>query len=272
MKLAIAALFMLNQAVADPPASTQPCTRGVASMSEDEFVACARAGTAKYRDQRTAVLEGYRRIGRDFPGMGEHWIRVGLVFDGRFDPSRPEVLNYIVIDGKPQLLGVAYAVPLLRGEKAPDSPAGPGAWHDHSRTIEDETVLPHHHTSGSAGAEARLAMLHAWIWSPNPDGMFAADNWAIPFFRRKLDPVAAALPLVAKALALTSGGRDYFEKTIHAGAALTAVEKSGVTKAMDEARRQSNRSFMDFTVGCSANARAQPSPASGRGSGTSSTQ
>ena len=54
-----------------------------------------------HSDQRVAVLDGYRRIGRDFPGMGEHRIRIGLIFDGRFDPSRPEVLNYVDVDGTP---------------------------------------------------------------------------------------------------------------------------------------------------------------------------
>src|SRR5215203_2892336 len=112
--------------------------------SPSRFVDCARAGTERYKDRTVAIRDGYRLIGRDFPAMGEHWIRIGLVFDGKFDASRPEVLNYVVIGGRPQLLGVGYAMPLLAGETAPEGPAGPHAWHDHFRTVDDETVLPHH--------------------------------------------------------------------------------------------------------------------------------
>ncbi len=238
MSVALAAVLALMALQADAQPAEGPCAAQVASLSRDEFIACARAGTEKYLDRSAAVLDGYRRIGRDFPGMGEHWIRVSLVFDGRFDPARPEILTYVLIGGIPRLLGVAYAVPLLRGEKPPDGPAGPEAWHDHSRTVEDETVLPHHHTHGSAGDGARLAMLHAWIWSSNPDGMFAADNWAIPFLRLGLTPAAETRPAVARALALAAGGRTYFEMAIDVGAALSAAEKSRVTHALEEAEAE----------------------------------
>jgi hypothetical protein len=211
------------------------CHVDVAAMSPDQFIACGRAGTERYRDHAAAVLDGYRAIGRDFPGMGEHWIRVSLVFDGAFDPARPEILNYIAVNGTRRLLGVAYAVPLLQGETPPRSPAGPEAWHDHSRTIEDETVLPHHHARGSTATLARLSMLHAWLWSPNPDGMFAADNWAIPFLRLNLAPGAEVRTAAAKALALATGGRDYFEMAIDAAARLSPRESHRVRAAMAQA-------------------------------------
>src|SRR6266508_1122781 len=127
------------------------------------FIESARVATAKYQDRSVAIAEGYRNIGSDFPAMGEHWIRIGLVFDSKFDPEYPEVLTYAVLSGKPQLLGVAYALPLLPGESAPDWPVGKEKWHDHFRTLEDETVLPHHHAAGHAGDAPRLTMLHAWI-------------------------------------------------------------------------------------------------------------
>ena len=70
--------------------------------SVDAFVACAHAGTERYRDQAMAVLDGYRRIGSDFPGMGEHWIRIALVFDSTIDARQPEVLTYVVVGGVPR--------------------------------------------------------------------------------------------------------------------------------------------------------------------------
>ena len=236
MRGGLAALFALMAIAVHAQPSSARCAMPVASLSATEFIACARTGTEKYLDQSAAVADGYRRIGRDFPGMGEHWIRMSLVFDGMLDPARPEILNYIAVDGSPRLLGVAYAVPLLRGEEPPDTPAGRGAWHDHARTIEDETVLPHHHMQGSVRGESRLAMMHAWIWSPNPDGMFAADNWAIPLLRAKLSPAADMIPAVARAVALAGGGRDYFERAIEAAATLTAREKHSVRTALDRAQ------------------------------------
>jgi hypothetical protein len=77
-------------------------------------------------------------------------------------------------------------------------------------------------------------MLHAWIWSPNPAGMFAADNWAIPLLRLKLSAVASS-PTVGKAVALAVGGRAYFEMVIAAAGSLSPAEKARVTAAVDRA-------------------------------------
>jgi hypothetical protein len=222
------------------------CDTPTSSLSTEAFIECAREGTERYRDQATAILDGYRRIGGDFPAMGEHWIRVVLVFDGKIDASRPEVLSYVPVNGRPQLLGVAYAVPLLRGESPPAGPAGPDAWHDHSRTVEDETILPHHHTAGTAQDGARLAMMHAWIWSPNPEGMFAADNWAIPYVRLGLTPGPTSSVSVAKALSLATGGRDYFELAIEAAARSRAPEKQRVKIAMDRAQAEAQSIARDI--------------------------
>src|SRR5207237_550430 len=115
-----------------------------------DFITSAKAATARFQDRDVAISEGYRQIGGDFPAMGEHWIHIGLVFDGKFDPEHPEVLMYAMVSGKPQLLGVAYALPLLKGESPPDWPVGQAAWHDHFRTLEDETSVPLHHSPGQA--------------------------------------------------------------------------------------------------------------------------
>lgn len=200
------------------------------------FVARARAATEKYRDQKLAILDGYRRIGRDFPGMGEHWIRIGLLFDGKIDPERPEFLIYVPVSGKPELLGTAYALPLLPGESPPNFPAGKDAWHDHYRSVEDETALPHHHVSGTAGEEPRLAMLHAWIWAPNPGGMFAADNWAIPYLRLGIAARAGAPLSEALALSLLSGGEEYFSMSINAAALPDATQRSEIQAAFSATR------------------------------------
>jgi hypothetical protein len=168
--------------------------------------------------------------------MGEHWIRISSLFDGRFDASKPEVLNYVLVNGRPQLLGVGYAVPLLAGEVPPDGPAGRSAWHDHTRTIADETTSPHHHSPGSDAAGPRLAMMHAWIWSDNPQGTFAADNWLLPYLRAGLEPKVNAPVATARALSLARGGASYFTASIAAVAG--ADEMPHVTSAFDRTRER----------------------------------
>ena len=58
------------------------------------FVAAARSGTERYRDQQAAIEDGFRVVGPDFPGMGEHWIHIGRLLQARFDPARPSLLQY----------------------------------------------------------------------------------------------------------------------------------------------------------------------------------
>jgi hypothetical protein len=70
-------------------------------------------------------------------------------------------------------------------------------------------------------------MLHAWIWVDNPQGIFAADNWALPFLRlglrTALSDSHSDFPLeAAKALSLVNGGRDYVEASLEAAGARDA--------------------------------------------------
>jgi hypothetical protein len=234
MTLLVAALSGLLS-LAGPEPVSDLCTGTPVDTSVEAFVACARAATDKYRDHAAAVRDGYRRIGGDFPGMGEHWIRVNLLFDRSFDPAKPELLSYALVDGRRRLLGVAYAVPLVGDDLPPRTPAGLSAWHDHSGTIDEETVLPQHHTHGAAGRAPRLAMLHAWIWSSNAGGMFAADNWDIPALRLGVTPPAAGPAATGKTLSLLVGGREYLERAIAASTTLSGAERARVDRAFDRA-------------------------------------
>ena len=204
--------------------------------SPEAFLARARLGVVKYADQAAAVREGYRPIGRDFPGMGEHWINVRLLFDSKFDAARPEILIYAALSGKPKLLGVAYALPLLQGEHSPEWPAPPEAWHDHFRSLEDETVLPEHESAGHAGDGPRITMLHAWIGLENPDGVFAADNWALPYARLGITPPEKAPLEAAKSLSLMTGSAEYFTLCIEALAPLNTAERKRISAEFSRAR------------------------------------
>jgi len=203
-----------------------------------EFVRLARSATERYRDREAAAADGYRLIGEDFPGMGEHWIQTDRVFDGVYEPTQPEVLTYVTIDGTPRLLGIAYALPLLEGEQPPDEPAGRDAWHAHTGSLDDETLAPHHHTSAHADHGARLAMVHAWVWLDNPEGTFAADNWSIPFLRLGLElprePAAAA----GKTLSLLSGGGEYVTRVVASAAQGRAPDATALHSAIAAAERE----------------------------------
>lgn len=207
-----------------------------AQQRDAEFLSRAKAATEKYQDQSAAVLDGYRPIGGDFPGMGVHWVRIGILFDGKIDAEHPEFLTYISIEGTPRLAGIAYAIPLLPEEQAPDFPAGREAWHDHLRSIDEETIVPRHQHPGTADSKPRLAMLHAWIWMQNPDGIYAADNWSLPFIRLGLNPDAGASRAQALALTLTSDGTEYFSMIVDAGSSLSKKQRAKIDQAFESAR------------------------------------
>jgi hypothetical protein len=219
--------------------SANPGRTGAREDEMSAFVARVRAATEKYLDRDAAVADGYRLIGEDFPGMSEHWIHIGLLFDCVYDPERPEFLSYVTIGGRPRLLGVAYGLPLLRGESPPDTTAGPDAWHEHVGSVDDETFLPHHHQSGHGGHGPRLVMLHAWVWLPNPEGVFAADNWAIPFLRLGLEAPAQGGASAGKALALLSGADSYILRMVRTAVASPVPnERAGLRSVIDRVRGQ----------------------------------
>jgi hypothetical protein len=201
------------------------------------FLSRVRAATDRYRNRSRAELDGYRPIGGDFPGMGEHWIQIGIAFGGRFSVDDPPVLEYATIDGRPTLIGVAYAMPLLEGERAPDFPSA-DAWHQHMGTVEEETdLLSHTMTSHAMPNGSRLAMLHVWAWLPNPAGAFRADNWALPFVRAGLaapteDPGAVA----GRAISLVSGGDAFYTSVFQSLSGATHSDSVAIFNAVAAAR------------------------------------
>ena len=216
-------------------------TLGASTVPNDTttagFLARVRAATARYRDRGQATLDGYRPIGGDFPGMGEHWINIGTLFADRFTPEQPPILEYATIDGRPTLVGVAYAVPLLAGEMPPTFPATT-AWHEHTGTVESESdLLSQAMSSHGSMRGARLAMLHVWAWLPNPAGAYRSDNWALPFVRAGLVPPAADPGAVAgRALALVSGGDVFYERVFLGVANSSPSDSMAIHQALIAAR------------------------------------
>jgi hypothetical protein len=222
----------------------------------DVFITAARAGTAPYHDRARAIADGYRRIGPDSPGMGEHWINPALVTLGQLDPARPQILSYVPTAEGPRLIGVAYALALREGEVPPASAIPCTAWHAHTGTVADEALSLHsaamngaapahagecdgggHHHHGGAAA-VRLATVHAWIWQDNPDGVFAPDNWSVPFVRQGIEPDPSGSTSAGRALALAAGDAGYFSSLLRTHARLSPSEAARAEEILGEAGRR----------------------------------
>jgi hypothetical protein len=185
--------------------------------AQGDLVATARAGTARYQDLALAIADGYRAVGPDFPGMGEHYVNMGLLLTGVVDPARPPVLEYATIDGRPHLVGVAYAALVTDSAPQPRLPVPPGAWHSHSGTVEEESFVLNHAGVHATHADAhgpRLAVAHAWVWLDNPAGLYETDNWGLPCARLGFVAPPSLSADAGRALALAAGATAYFSMLV----------------------------------------------------------
>lgn len=197
-----------------------------------DFLQRARVATEVYHNLEAAIAAGYRLMGPDMPNMGEHWIHPRLAVHSSFDPSRPSVLTYVRVSGKPVLTGVAYTQTVGPGEKPPNFPFD-GAWHYHAGSLDEEAFgLTPHGMMHEDGGEPRLAMLHIWIWKSNPDGLFTADNWGLSFVRLSLPVPSKVSPDASRALFLVSGGVDYFSRMVQVAGDPTPKEREAVRKKL----------------------------------------
>lgn len=170
-----------------------------------------RAATSIYQDQHAAIADGYRPLGPDAPGMGQHWLSARTLLGTAYDPMRPALLTYTVITGRPTLVGVAYAVPLEQGMAPPTDPAPADAWHFHGGNIEEEALAIVHDQAHVTHAEGPIvAVLHAWVWLENPAGPFVPENWVLPYLRAGLRPPTNPRSAPARALSLSDGGGDFY--------------------------------------------------------------
>src|SRR5258705_6621165 len=118
----------------------------------------ARAASAKYRNIRNAMADGYADISVVVPNMGHHFMKMDYV-DATFDYRKPEILVYNKNeDGSFELVAVEYAVPIdLSPNSAPAGFSGSGDVWDRNTGF-------------------GLWLLHAWVWAYNPSGVFNPTN------------------------------------------------------------------------------------------------
>jgi hypothetical protein len=175
--------------------------------------------------------------------MGEHWVNLPRVLENRFDPARPSVLIYITAQGKRELAGVAYTALLYDGQKPPATAAKLSDWHEHNGSVAEES-LPLHHAVGMSSAATpgapRLSILHAWVWSTNPAGVFVTDNWSLPLERlgaRTNRFTDDAL----RGLALAADSSGYYELTVQSSIGATEAETKAIGRVIDAQRRVARR-------------------------------
>ena len=220
------------------PAAAQGHAHGGAQRSNAAraaFVAEAREAAAAFADPVEAMHAGYRRLGPDFPGMGVHWVHPALILSGALQASRPPLLAYTDIDGRPTLVSVAYALPLAPGEEPPDEPLGAAVWHDHAGAVDEEALLLTSMRSSHAEADGhRVAMVHVWTM-PNPEGDLAQNNWTLPYLRAGL-PVPDSISLVAaRGLSLLHQDGRFYRDVIRNAVPLSPEELRRVDAALERA-------------------------------------
>lgn len=236
-----------------PPPDATPAPRSDASAeatpSLDAFAATAATAAARYADRRVAMADGYRRIGADFPAMGEHWLRTSELLEGRLDPDRPTMLTYATIEGRPTLVGTGFVVTTRDDERADHAPGWPEEWHEHSGLLAEESgARPPPSASGHThGTEQRRGtrawVLHIWTTLENPAGRYHADNWALPFARAGLamrDGITVDEP-AGRALALAVGGDRFLRDLLTDAGLRREANAAPVDAAIAHARTESER-------------------------------
>lgn len=145
-------------------AGSQP---GQAELAE------VRAATAQFHRIETAEAADYQLgwkdpdipitgciANPDLGAMGYHWFDHDAIEDIALDPLRPEGLVYEPRpDGTLHLVAVEWVVPAE-------------AWHADGN-VDPPSVLGQ--DMGILNQKLGWYILHAWVWKPNPAGMF--ENW-----------------------------------------------------------------------------------------------
>ena len=201
-------------------------------VNATEFIEQVHETALRFQSIEEATLGGYRMIGPDFPGMGQHWVNTYILMRDGVDPTRPPLLSYLTTPTGVRLTGVAFGQILLDADESGDLPF-PSAWHEHSETLDEELLALNpdaaHQTSRD---EVRLSMLHVWTGLENPDGIFSQDNWAVPFARLGLPIPENPSPEAGKSLFLASGGDKYYLGLLQSLVTLDEAEESAVVTGL----------------------------------------
>lgn len=221
------------------------------SLNRDDLIHVIRGATKPFHDYRKAQAAGYKPMGPDMPNMGTHWINTSLAVNRVLDFEKPSTLTYLNIDGRWKLTGVAYTYPVKASEQAPGLPLQDMKWHIHSGSLEKEAHGIHSKGLPKEEQQTVLAMVHAWVWSDNPDGLFAADNWALAYERLGLQIPDNPGPRLSKALYLAAGGISYFQRFAELCVEPHTLSGNEIQEVMQEASEQIKGILENYPEGAS---------------------
>lgn len=152
-----------------------------------------RLATEKYRDIEKAEADGYFRFTGYIPNMGYQFANPKR-FSG-FDLRRPPILIYDERDGRFDLTGVMFVGGLDRSPgsvlpfKGAEFMKHPMMCHYQDGTnlnLERAEQCPQEHPLTQAPLvfwHPDLWMMSAWVWYPNPNGLFSLYNPLLNFAR-----------------------------------------------------------------------------------------
>lgn len=177
----------------EPPGQVHAHAHGPAEPLSSEALAAleaVRRSTARFQDARVAREAGYRLQDSDWAIMGEHWVAPSTGLRG-FSLEQPAALQYVKVGGERVLVGVAYIVVQRSSDPPPEGfPGGADLWHYHTPAeliplgfVDARSARQMETMAGSAGGGVRISMLHAWVWSENPEGVFAPIHRGLPYLR-----------------------------------------------------------------------------------------
>ncbi len=224
----------------------------VASLVDELDV--VREATEKYTDIEEAFADGYVQSTEEVPNMGAHFVQPWRMLDGKFDPGRPEILLYTSDEeGDWTLVGTSFVLPLnVVGPDHPEAFTGQlDNWHVHYELCTGSDFNSRSSTEqecredGGTWVPVYGWMIHAWVWTDNPLGVFNMWN-------PNVEPVA---PASAVREAVQVGGEftvpienfDYGDATVKAGERLTWTNVDGVGHTVTAGSR--GRSTGEFDSG-----------------------
>ena len=137
------------------------------------LVEVVQRATERYRDPAEADAQGWKSAGACVSspaegGMGVHFIKGSILFDGKIDPQEPEALIYEVTDRKARLVAVEYIV-IASEWHAQNGPAPPAILGQLANFV---------------GSPNRFGLpafyeLHVWAFRNNVKGTFVDFNPAV---------------------------------------------------------------------------------------------
>jgi hypothetical protein len=194
------------------------------------FVERMRGGTLRLRDRAVAEAEGYRPLGPDFPGMGEHWVHPDRVAAGTVDPASPPVLTYVELPTGVTLAGGAFTCFLEPSLEPPPLFGSAASWRGHRMDEEALFLIQQPSGRGDVRWLQRLAILRLWLLE-NPLGVAEQNNWRLPYLRLGLDAPRGAPVAAARAISLLAG-EGYYAQLFDLAGWLDYRERLFVAKAL----------------------------------------